>query len=159
MPSVTAAEIENALYDAYGSRQVSTIYAPQDEYWVVTELLPKYQQDPSAMGYLYVQAASGQLLPLSSVATITKGAGPVAVAHSGQLPSVTLSFNLRPGVALGTATAEVQRLAAQSVPSGITHVVPGHGAGIPVDGVRAGGARGARHFRDLHRAGRALTRA
>ncbi len=117
---VTAAEIENALYDAYGSRQVSTIYAPQNEYWVITELLPKYQQDPVAMGYLYVQSATGQLLPLSSVARITKGVGPVAVAHSGQLPSVTVSFNLRPGVALGTATAEVQRIATQSLPSGIT---------------------------------------
>jgi hydrophobic/amphiphilic exporter-1 (mainly G- bacteria), HAE1 family len=117
---VSAAEIENTLYDAYGSRQVSTIYAPQDEFWVVTELLPKYQQDPSALGYLYVQAASGQLLPLSSVSTITKNAGPVAVAHSGQLPSVTLSFNLQPGVALGTATAEVQRIATQTLPASIT---------------------------------------
>ncbi len=117
---VSAAEIENALYDAYGSRQVSTIYSPQNEYWVITELLPKYQQDPTAMGYLYVESAGGQLLPLSSVATITKGAGPVAVAHSGQLPSVTISFNLKPGIALGTATAEVQRIAAQGLPSGIT---------------------------------------
>ncbi len=117
---VSAEEIENTLYNAYGSRQVSTIYAPQNEYWVVTELLPKYQQDPSALGYLYVQSATGQLLPLSSVAKIVKGAGPVAVAHSGQLPSVTISFNLRPGVALGDATADVQRIAAQNLPSGIT---------------------------------------
>ena len=117
---VTAAQIEMALYDAYGSRQVSTIYTPNDEYWVVMELLPQYQQDLSALGLLYVRANNGSLVPLSAVARMTQTAGPLSVNHSGQLPSVTLSFNLRPGVALGDATTEVQRIARRVLPSSIS---------------------------------------
>jgi len=117
---VTAGQIETTLYDAYGSRQVSTIYTPSNEYWVVLELLPQYQQDLSALNLLYVKSSNGRLVPLSSVATLEKTAGPVAVNHSGQLPSVTLSFNLAPGVSLGEGTAEVERLAAQHLPSGFT---------------------------------------
>ena len=105
---VSAKHIETALYNAYGSGQVSTIYTPNNQYWVVMELLPQYQQDLSAMSLLYVRSNSGTLVPLSAVATITQSAGALSVNHSGQLPSVTLSFNLRPGVALGQATAEVQ---------------------------------------------------
>src|SRR6185503_7101777 len=88
---VTAQQIETALYDAYGSRQVSTIYTPANEYWVILELLPQYQQDLSALSLLYVKSPNGTLVPLSSVATLRKTAGPVAVNHSGQLPSLTLS--------------------------------------------------------------------
>ena len=117
---VTAAQIEMALYDAYGSRQVSTIYTPNDEYWVVMELLPQYQQDLSAMSLLYVRANNGSLVPLSAVAHITQTAGPLSVNHSGQLPSVTLSFNLRPGVSLGAATTEVQRIADRVLPASIS---------------------------------------
>jgi HAE1 family hydrophobic/amphiphilic exporter-1 len=109
-----------ALYDAYGSRQVSTIYTPNNEYWVVMELLPEYQQDLSALSLLHVLANNGTLVPLSAVATVTQSAGPVAVNHAGQLPSVTLSFNLRPGVALGDAVAEVQRVARNTLPSTIS---------------------------------------
>ena len=117
---VTAQLIETTLYDAYGSRQVSTIYTPSNEYWVILELLPQYQQDLSALSLLYVKSSTGQLVPLSSVASLQKTAGPVAVNHSGQVPSVTLSFNLADGVSLGEATAEVQRLAAQTLPSAFT---------------------------------------
>ena len=99
-----------ALYDAYGSRQVSTIYTPNNEYWVVMELLPEFQQDLSALSLLHVQANNGTLVPLSAVATVSTSVGPVAVNHAGQLPSVTLSFNLRPGVALGDAVNEVSNL-------------------------------------------------
>jgi HAE1 family hydrophobic/amphiphilic exporter-1 len=109
-----------ALYDAYGSRQVSTIYTPNNEYWVVMELLPEYQQDLSALSLLHVQANNGTLVPLSAVATVTQSNGPVAVNHAGQLPSVTLSFNLRPGVALGDAVTEVQRIARNTLPSAIS---------------------------------------
>jgi HAE1 family hydrophobic/amphiphilic exporter-1 len=116
---VDPAQIETALYDAYGSRQVSTIYTPNNEYWVVMELEPQYQKDLSALGLLYVRADNGSLVPLSAVASISQTAGPVTVNHSGQLPSVTLSFNLRPGVSLGAATVEVQRLANQLLPSSI----------------------------------------
>jgi HAE1 family hydrophobic/amphiphilic exporter-1 len=117
---VTADQIEEALYDAYGSRQVSTIYTPDDEYWVEMELLPQYQQDLSALNLLYVRSKTGVLVPLSAVSRIKETAGAVTVNHSGQLPSVTLSFNLRPGVALGDATNAVQTLANKTLPSSVT---------------------------------------
>src|SRR5262252_5382581 len=117
---VSAGQIETALYDAYGSRQVSTIYTPNDEYWVVMELLPQYQLDLSAMRMLYIRSNTGALVPLSAVARITQSAGALSVNHSGQLPSVTLSFNLRPGVALGQATDEVQKIANKTLPSSIS---------------------------------------
>ncbi|MDB4876637.1 MAG: efflux pump, family, inner rane protein AcrB/AcrD/AcrF family [Gemmatimonadetes bacterium] len=117
---VNAQQVEMALYNAYGSRQVSTIYTPTNAYWVVMELLPQYQLDLSALDLLYIRSSGGTLVPLSAVATITQTAGPLSVNHSGQLPSVTLSFNLRPGVALGDANAEVKQLAAKTLPAGIT---------------------------------------
>ncbi len=117
---VSAMQIENALYDAYGSGQVSTIYTPNNEYWVVMELEPQYQLDLSAMNLLYVRANNGTLVPLSAVAHVTQTAGAQSVNHSGQLPSVTLSFNLRPGVALGQATDVVQKAADRILPSAIT---------------------------------------
>jgi HAE1 family hydrophobic/amphiphilic exporter-1 len=105
---VSAQEVENTLYDAYGSRQVSTIYAPTNQYWVVMELLPRFQTDPSALSMLYVRSNSGALVPLNSVATLKPTIGPLAITHSGQLPSVTISFDLKPGVALSQAIAEIQ---------------------------------------------------
>ncbi|HVH67594.1 MAG TPA: efflux RND transporter permease subunit [Gemmatimonadales bacterium] len=117
---VTAEQVERALYDAYGSGQVSTIYTPTNQYWVVMELLPAYQQDLSALGLLYIRSQSGTLVPLASLATITSSVGPLTVNHAGQLPSVTISFDLRPGVSIGTAVADVQRLARQTLPSSIT---------------------------------------
>jgi hydrophobic/amphiphilic exporter-1 (mainly G- bacteria), HAE1 family len=117
---ITSSQIESTLYDAYGSRQVSTIYAPEDEYWVVMELEPQYQEDISALNFLYIRSSSGALVPLNAVATLSKTVGPVAVTHAGQMPSVTMSFNLRPGVSLGAATAAVQQMALQTMPSGVT---------------------------------------
>ena len=107
---VTAEQIENALYDAYGSRQISTIYTPANEYWVVMELEPKFQQDVAALSQLYIRSSSGKLAQLSAVAKITRSVGPMTVSHLGQLPSVTISFNLAPGVALGTAVDQVQKM-------------------------------------------------
>ncbi|MBI3455933.1 MAG: efflux RND transporter permease subunit [Candidatus Rokubacteria bacterium] len=106
---LTADQIENALFDAYGSRQVSTIYTSSNEYWVIMEILPEYQRDPSALSLLYVRASSGQLVPLSAVATLRRDLGPLTVSHLGQLPAVTLSFNLAPGMALGDAVSRVER--------------------------------------------------
>ncbi len=100
---VTAQQIENALYSAYGQRQVSTIYTPSNEYWVIMELEPKYQTDPSALSLLYVRSSSGALVPLDAVARLSHGVGPLSINHQGQLPAVTVSFNLSPGVALGDA--------------------------------------------------------
>ena len=109
---VTAQQIENALYDAYGQRQVSTIYTPTNEYWVILELQPKYQLDPSALSLLYVRSSTGNLVPLGAVAKMTPAVGPLIVSHLGQLPAVTISFNLKPGVALGQGIAEVNKLIA-----------------------------------------------
>jgi len=117
---VTPAQIEGALYDAYGSRQVSTIYTPNNEYWVIMELLPQYQQNLDALRSLYVRSQTGQLVPLSAVASLSRSVGPMTISHSGQLPSVTLSFNTQPGVALGAATAAVQSAASRILPPNIT---------------------------------------
>src|SRR6266550_1907435 len=117
---VSAQQIETALYNAYGSRQVSTIYTPNNQYMVVMELLPQFQQDVNALRMLYVRSDKGDLVPLSAVATITQNVGPLAITHSGQLPSVTISFNTKPGVALGQAAAAVQAASSQVVSSEIT---------------------------------------
>ncbi len=107
---ITADQIENALYDAYGSRQVSTIYTPSNEYWVIMELDPKYQRDPTELSLLYIRSRSGKLVPLNAVARLTPGIGPLTITHLGQLPSVTISFNTKPGVALGEAVAEIEKV-------------------------------------------------
>ena len=117
---VTAQQVEEALYDAYGSGQVSTIYTATNQYWVVMELLPEYQQDLSALSLLYIRSRNGPLVPLASLATLTSSVGPLSVNHSGQLPSVTISFDLRDGVAIGTAVGQVNRIARQTLPSSIT---------------------------------------
>jgi HAE1 family hydrophobic/amphiphilic exporter-1 len=114
---VSASEIENTLYDAFGQRQVSTIYTATNEYWVVMELLPEYQQDVSALGKLWVRSSRGPLVPLSSVAKFNYTVGPVTVNHSGQLPAVTVSFNLAPGMSIGTAVQRVEELAKEVLPS------------------------------------------
>lgn len=117
---ITAQQVEDALYYAYGSRQISTIYTQNNEYPVIMELLPKFQQDPEALRYLYVQSNQGQLVPLNVVASLTESLGPLVVNHSGQLPAVTISFNLKPGMALGTAVGEVEKLARRFLPATIT---------------------------------------
>jgi HAE1 family hydrophobic/amphiphilic exporter-1 len=113
-------QIESALYNAYGARQVSTIYTPNDQYWVVMELLPQYQRDLSAMNLLHISGRNGVSVPLGSLAQIKPGTGPLSVNHSGQLPSVTLSFNLTPGTSIGTAVERVQTAANQVLPSTIS---------------------------------------
>ena len=112
--------IEQSLYLAYGQSLVSTMFAPTNQYRVLLELLPSYQTHADMIHRLYLKSTSGTLVPLDSVTKIKQGAGPQSIAHSGQLPSVTLSFNLKPGVALGQATAEVEDVAAHVLPSSIT---------------------------------------
>jgi len=116
---VSAMEIENTLYDAFGQRQVSTIYTSTNEYWVVMELLPQYQSDIPSLGKLWVRSSRGPLVPLSTVAKFVNSVGPVTVNHSGQLPSVTISFNLASGVSLGTGLKTVEREAAQLLPGNV----------------------------------------
>ena len=113
---VTAQQIEDALYYAYGSRQVSTIYAPNNQYQVILELEPKYQTDPSALSMLYIRSNTGQLVPIDTLATLTRNIGPLTVNHLGQLPAVTISFNLKPGVSLGVAVNVVEKLARTTLP-------------------------------------------
>ena len=117
---VTAQQVEDALYYAYGSRQISTIYAPNNEYDVIMELEPRYQMDPAALQWLYIRSSKGQLVPLDAVASLTRNLGPLTINHSGQLPAVTISFNLKPGAALGDAVAAVDKLARQMLPATIT---------------------------------------
>jgi len=112
-------DIEDALYSAYGSRQVSTILAPNNQYYVIMELLPQFQRDPSALDLLYIRAKDGDLVPLSGLSQIKTGIGPLTVNHSGQLPSVTISFNLAEGVSLSEAVDLVEEAARRILPSGI----------------------------------------
>ncbi len=113
---VTPQQIENGLYDAYGERQASTIYADVAEYWVVFEVQPQFQRDPDALGQLYIASSvtgtngTPNLIPLNAVAKLTRTVGPTSISHVGQLPSVTISFNLAPGVSLGTAVGQLQKI-------------------------------------------------
>ena len=122
---VTPRQIDEALYDAYGSRQVSTIFTPNNQYWVVLELLPQYQRDVSALQLLNVRSATGTLVPIAAVATLTPALGPLSVNHSGQVPAVTLSFDLKPGVGLSEAVAEVQGAARTVLSSDINTAFAG----------------------------------
>ncbi len=117
---LTVDQVETALNSAYGTRQVSQIFAPDDEYLVIMQVAPKYQRDPAALSMLYVQAPGGQQVPLSALVRTHQDAGPQSVNHSGQLPAVTVSFNLKPGVALGDAVARVQQLATTTLPGTAT---------------------------------------
>jgi HAE1 family hydrophobic/amphiphilic exporter-1 len=117
---LTAAEIESTLYSAYGTRQASTIFTPVDDYQVILEVLPRYQRDPTALGGLHVRSASGRLVAISQAATLRLGSGPLSVSHLGQAPAVTISFNTKPGVALGDAVDHLAQLARENLPADIT---------------------------------------
>ncbi len=114
---LTAQQVSDALYSAFGQRQVSTIYAPSNEYYVILELQPPYQNNPQALNMIYVRAKDGKLIPLSTVTQVVPDLGPLTVNHLGQLPAVTLSFNLKPGVSLGDATRAVEQVANQMLPA------------------------------------------
>jgi HAE1 family hydrophobic/amphiphilic exporter-1 len=113
-------QVQSALYNAFGSRQISTILGTSNDYPVILELLPEFQRDPSAINLLHVRSRTGALVPLGSVASVTPILGPQSINHSGQLPSVTLSFNLEEGVALGDGVTAVQRLANEVLPASVT---------------------------------------
>jgi HAE1 family hydrophobic/amphiphilic exporter-1 len=117
---VNANTVEGAFYDAFGPKWVSTIYAAINEYQVLLELQPRYQSDPRALSLLYFKNSSGQLIPLETLAQIKQEAGPQSINHYGMLPAVTLSFNLKPGYALGDVVAQVQKLAADVVPNDVS---------------------------------------
>jgi hydrophobic/amphiphilic exporter-1 (mainly G- bacteria), HAE1 family len=117
---VSAAQIQRTLGNAYGSGQVSTIYGANNQYTVVMELKPEYQSDPSALSSLYVRSTTGQVMPLSSVATISQGIGPLTVNHLSGLPSATISFDTLPGVSLSDASELIKQAAKEVLPSTVT---------------------------------------
>jgi HAE1 family hydrophobic/amphiphilic exporter-1 len=117
---ITMQQVEEALYTAYGTRQVSTIYASNNQYNVVLEVLPELQNDPNALDLLYVRSSEGKLVPLGTIAEITNTVGPLTVNHQGQFPAVTVSFNLEPGYSLGDAVELVNEAAAEILPTSIT---------------------------------------
>jgi HAE1 family hydrophobic/amphiphilic exporter-1 len=123
---VSAQSVEQTLNNAYGERQVSTIYTATNQYWVILQLAERYQRDPSVMPMLYVRSSTGALVPLNAVAKLTFGVGPMQVSHLGQLTSVTFSFDLRSGVALSEAIAQVQRaIREMQVPATLTGTFSG----------------------------------
>jgi len=137
---ITASQIESTLASAFGSGQVSTIYTDTNEYWVILEVAPEYQLDANALSNLYLrtsqtnstssntntQATNGgtqqiaQMVPLSTIATVTRTVGPLSVNHLGQLPAVTISFNLRPDVPIGNVVNQINQLAHSALPATIT---------------------------------------
>jgi HAE1 family hydrophobic/amphiphilic exporter-1 len=122
---ISASQVENALYDAYGNRQVSTIYTSTNQYQVILELGPDYQEDPEALSLLYVRTTKGQLVPLNAVAKLTPGIGPLTVNHLGQIPSVTVSFDLKSGASLGDAVSQIERIGRTTLPATISATFQG----------------------------------
>ena len=116
---VSPERIQDALYSAYGQREVSTIFGASDQYSVLLEYLPEFRSDAGALDRLHLRSDTGRLVPLAAVASVREGLGPLSVNHSGQLPSVTLSFNVRQGVALGEALADLQAVADATLPAGV----------------------------------------
>jgi len=110
---VTPQDIDNALYDAFGQRQVSTIYRQLNQYHVVMEVAPQYQTSPEALEAVYVHSANGQMIPLSAIAHFGPANVALAVNHQGQFPSATISFNLAPNVSLGDATRTIDAAEAE----------------------------------------------
>lgn len=123
---VSPSAIQTTLLSAYGGHQVSTIYGATDNYYVYLELAPKYQRNINALNALYVPSQTGRLIPLASIANISPGVGPLSISHYQELPSVTLSFNLAPGVSLGSVTGKINALAANTLPSDVTGTFSGN---------------------------------
>ncbi|MEH1805798.1 efflux RND transporter permease subunit [Nostoc sp.] len=117
---ITAEQIENTLRSAYGSYQVSTIYAATNEYQVILELAPQYQEDINALLTLYVNSSTGVAVPLKTFAKLSQGVGPLMVNHNGRMNAATISFNLAPGVSLGNANEEIQKLIDRVIPASIS---------------------------------------
>ncbi len=118
---ITPAQIEDALYSAFGTRQVSTIYTPTNQYYVIMEVAPEFARDASALSLIYLRSQGGKLVSLDTVASIRHTVGPLTVGHLGQLPAVTLSFNLKPGVSLGEATAKIEQAIRSELPATVSY--------------------------------------
>jgi HAE1 family hydrophobic/amphiphilic exporter-1 len=117
---ITAAQVEDALYSAFGPRQISTIYAPDNQYKVLLELMPEYQLDPESLTMLHVRSGTGQLVPMSEIVKVKQEPGPMSINHTGQLLSVTISFNLKPGAALDRVMAQIEEKLNPGMPSSMS---------------------------------------
>ncbi|MBE2287420.1 MAG: efflux RND transporter permease subunit [Prosthecobacter sp.] len=122
---ISAGQIDSALYDAFGSRQISSIYTSADEYSVVLEVRPRFQENPGQLDRVYLRSADEGLTPLDAVATITRGMGPLTVNHLGQLPSATVSFNIERGQSLGDVVNRIEDAVAGMTPAGINTTFQG----------------------------------
>ncbi len=111
---ITPQTLDNTLYDAFGQRQVSVMYTPLNQYHVVMEVEPQFLQNPSSLKYIYVKGTNGSQVPLSTIAKYVPSTTPIAVSHQSQIPSVTLSFNVAPGVALGDAVNSIDEAERQA---------------------------------------------
>jgi len=117
---ITADQVRDTLYAAFGSRQVATIYTPSNDYEVILEAEPKFQRSIEALSSIYVRSGGGQLVPLDTIASIERVAGPLSVNHQAQLPSVTLSFDLAPGTSLGAALDRIRGVEHEiALPAGV----------------------------------------
>ncbi len=125
---ISAEQIDSALYSAYGSREVSNIYTAADEYSVIMEVRPLFQETPERLAALYLRSATGELVPLDAIAEISNTTGPLTVNHLGQLPAVTISFNLQPGVSLGDAVDRIEAAVENLIPAGVSTRFQGEAA-------------------------------
>jgi hydrophobe/amphiphile efflux-1 (HAE1) family protein len=125
---LSAQQIEDVLYSAFGSRQVSTIYTPSNQYFVILEIAEKYQKDPSALSLLYLRNKEGKLIPLEAVTKIRQTVGPLTVTHMGQVPSVTVTFNLAQGISLSEVTGRIEELGRTELPATINATFQGTAA-------------------------------
>ena len=158
---ITPEAIDNILYDAFGEREIATTYTPLNQYYVVMVVDPSFWQDPTALRNVYVASSSGGMVPLSAFTHFEPDTAPLAVNHSSVFPSVTFSFNLAPGVALGDAVKLINAARGQGGDALDHHrLVQRHGAGVPGFALdraaadRCGGRRGVRgaghSLRELH---------
>jgi len=120
-----ASAVESAFYDAYGQHWVSTIYGSVNEYKVLLELQPQYQSDPRALSLLYFKSSTGTLIPLDTLAKVNTDVGPQSISHYGELNAVTISFNLKPGAALGQVLDQVDQIAKNTLPTGVSTTLEG----------------------------------
>ena len=125
---LNAQQVQEALYSAFGSRQVSTIYTSTNQYAVILELEEKYLRDPASLALLYLRNREGKLIPLEAVAKLRPSVGPLTVAHLGQVPAVTISFNLKPELALSQATEEIEKIAREILPTTVSGTFQGTAA-------------------------------
>ena len=125
---VSPAQVEEALYRAFGSRQVSTIYTPTHDYQVIMEYLPEWQSDARALLPIHIRSSTGKLVALTNLTKPRNTVGPLYINHYGQLPAITVSFNLQPGVSLGDAVDRVQQAARETLPATIRTMFQGTAA-------------------------------